>query len=75
VLADVLTVFGTDTALHWQVLAARLAKQLPERWEDATADSVSSDLRAQGVESVNVKAYGRVLRGCRREDVERAAGR
>ena len=73
VLGDVLAVFGGDPGLHWQVLAARLAKRFPERWEDATPDSVSADLRALGVESVNVKAFGRVLRGCRREDAERAA--
>jgi hypothetical protein len=74
VLADVLAVFGNDTGLHWQVLAARLAKQLPERWDDATAESVSADVRAQGVPSVDVKAYGRALKGCRRADVERIAG-
>ena len=73
VLADVLGVFGTDAGLHWQVLAARLGKQIPERYEDVTADSLSADLRALGVESVNVKAFGQVRRGCRREDVERAA--
>lgn len=75
VLGDVLAVFGADAGLHWQVLAARLGTQIPERYEDVTADSLSADLRALGVESVNVKAFGQVRRGCRRVDVERAAAR
>jgi hypothetical protein len=74
VLADVLAVFGSDPGLHWQVLAARLAKQLPERWEDASGEAVSAECRAFGVPSVVVKMFGRSLRGCRREDVERVAG-
>jgi hypothetical protein len=74
VLGDVLAVFGGDTGQHWQVLAVRLAAQIPERYGDVTADSLSADLRALGVESVNVKAFGQVRRGCRREDVLRAAG-
>ena len=75
VLADVLAAFRGDAGLHWQVLAVRLAKQFPERWKDATPDSVSADLRALGVPSVPVKMFGQALRGCRREDVSRAAQR
>jgi hypothetical protein len=73
VLADVLAVFGTDTGLHWPVLAARLGAQIPDRWKDATADSVSAQARGLGVPSVDVKQFGRVLKGCRRADVEAAA--
>lgn len=73
VLGDVLAVFSGDSGLHWPVLAARLAKRFPERYEDATPESVSADLRALGVPSVPVKMFGQALRGCRREDVERAA--
>jgi len=73
VLGDVLVVFGAEAGLHWQVLAARLRAQLPERWEDATAESVSADVRAQGVPSVDVKMYGRALKGCRKADVERVS--
>ena len=74
VLADVLQVFGADTGLHWQVLAERLDAQLPDRWADATAEAVSAECRALGVPSVDVKQFGRALKGCRRADVLKAAG-
>lgn len=73
VLADVLAVFGSDPGLHWQVLAERLARQFPERWADATGESVSADVRALGVPSADVKMAGRALKGCRRADVERVS--
>jgi len=73
VLADVLDVFAGDAGLQWQVLAARLAMRFPERWDDASADAVSAELRARGVPSVNVKADGQVARGCRLAAVEAAA--
>jgi S-DNA-T family DNA segregation ATPase FtsK/SpoIIIE len=57
------------------VLAGRLSSQIPERWEDATADAVSAQFRDFGVPSVDVKASGRALKGCRKADVERAMGR
>ena len=74
VLADVLEVFGTDTGLQWQVLAERLNTRIPDRWTDTTAEAVSAECRARGVPSVDVKQFGRALKGCRRVDVERAAG-
>jgi hypothetical protein len=73
VLADVLAVFGADPALHWPVLAGRLAAQFPDRWADATGDAVSAQCRDLGVASVVVKSGGQALRGCRRTDVRRAA--
>ena len=73
VLGDVLAVFGGDPGLHWQVLAARLAARFPERWEDATAEAVSAECRALGVPSVDVKMFGRGLKGCRRADAERVS--
>ena len=73
VLGDVLAVFGADPGLHWAVLAERLAQAFPSRWEGATADSVSAECRAAGVASVTVKVGGVTLRGCRLEDVRRAA--
>ena len=73
VLGDVLGVFGADPGLHWAVLAERLAARFPDRWEGATADSVSAECRAAGVASVTVKVGGVTLRGCRLEDVRRAA--
>jgi S-DNA-T family DNA segregation ATPase FtsK/SpoIIIE len=75
VLADVLAVLGTDAGVHWAVLAERLAKRFPDRWADATGDAISAQLRSLGVASVVVKTAGQSLRGCRREDVQRAAGR
>ncbi len=75
VLADVLQVFGTEAGLHWQVLAARLAAQIPDRWDGTSAEAVSAECRALGVPSVDVKAFGKALKGCRRADVEMAAGR
>jgi DNA segregation ATPase FtsK/SpoIIIE, S-DNA-T family len=73
VLADVLAVFGADPGLHWAVLAERLAARFPGRWDGATADSVSADVRGKGVAGKDVKMAGRNLQGCRRADVEAAA--
>jgi S-DNA-T family DNA segregation ATPase FtsK/SpoIIIE len=73
VLADVLAVMGDRPGLHWQPLAEKLAARFPDRYADATGDSLSADLRALGVPSVPVKVMGQTLRGCRREDVSRAA--
>jgi hypothetical protein len=75
VLADVLQVFGNDTGLQWQLLAARLDAQIPDRWADTTGEAISAECRARAVPSVDVKQFGRVLKGCRRADVERAAGK
>jgi len=74
VLADVLEAFGGDNGLQWPALAERLAGRFPERWAEATGDGISAELRARGVPSINVKADGQVARGCRRSDVENAAG-
>jgi DNA segregation ATPase FtsK/SpoIIIE, S-DNA-T family len=73
VLADVLAVFGAEPGLHWPVIAERLARRFPDRWAGASGDSVSAQCRSLGVPSVDVKADGRVLKGCRRADVEAAA--
>jgi nucleoid-associated protein YgaU len=73
VLADVLNVFGADPGLHWGVLAERLARAFPDRWDGATGDSVSAECRAAGIPSVTVKVAGLTLRGCRLEDIRRAA--
>lgn len=74
VLADVLQVFGNDNGLQWQILAARLDAQVPDRWADTSPDAVSAQCRALGVPSVDVKQFGRALKGCRRTDVEAAHG-
>jgi hypothetical protein len=75
VLADVHAMFtGREAGLQWQVLAERLAARIPERWEGATADAVSAQLRDLRVPSVDVKADGRALKGCRKAAVEQAMG-
>ena len=72
VLADVAEAFGSDTALHWPMLAERLSQSFPERWMGATADAVSAECRGVGVPSVQVKVGGRNLQGCRLLDVRNA---
>ena len=74
VLTDVLACFGSDAGLQWADLAARLASRFPQRWDGATADAISAECRAAGVLSVDVKSRGKSLKGCRRADVEAAAG-
>lgn len=74
VLADVLQVFGGDTGLQWQILAARLDAQVPDRWAETSAEAVSAECRKLGVPSVDVKQFGKALKGCRRGDVEAAHG-
>jgi S-DNA-T family DNA segregation ATPase FtsK/SpoIIIE len=74
VLADAAEVFAADNGLQWQALADRLAERFPDRWDGASGDAVSAELRSAGVPSVNVKADGQVARGCRLADVEKAAG-
>jgi hypothetical protein len=75
VLADALSAFRPgEPALHWAELADRLAAQIPERWEGATADAVSAQLRGFGVPSVTVTVRGQRGRGCRREALAQAAG-
>lgn len=73
VLADVLAVFTADPALHWPVLAGRLAAQFPGRWADASADAISAQCRDLGVPSVQVKSGGLNRQGCRKDDVQKAA--
>jgi S-DNA-T family DNA segregation ATPase FtsK/SpoIIIE len=74
VLTDVLAVFGTDAGLQWGDLAARLASRFPARWDGAAADAISAECRAAGVSSVNVRGGSGQAKGCRRADVEAAAG-
>lgn len=74
VLADLTAVFRGDAGLHWADAAARLAAAFPQRWDGVTGESLSADCRALRVPSVNVSTGGTVRKGCRRADVERAAG-
>jgi S-DNA-T family DNA segregation ATPase FtsK/SpoIIIE len=68
--ADALGVFNGETALQWGTVAERLVARWPDRWAGATAESVSAELRALGVPSVQVYRDGANRQGCRREAVE-----
>jgi hypothetical protein len=54
-LADALSVIAaTEANISWPRLAARLAEQMPDRYEDITAEAVSARLRALGVKGKSV---------------------
>jgi len=77
VLADVVKVFAHTgrPGLHWQKLAELLAEARPALYAGVTAETVSAMVRAEEVPSVDVKADGVALKGCRRSDVEAALQR
>jgi DNA segregation ATPase FtsK/SpoIIIE, S-DNA-T family len=75
VLADTLAVFQADTALHWPVIATRLAQRMPEHHAEVTAETISAQLRALGVPSVNIKRDGQVGKGAKRADITTALKR
>lgn len=70
VLADILTVFGEDRNMHWAVVAERLARKFPDRWDGITRDVIRTQCRALAVPSVNVRMGTKVLSGCRKADIE-----
>jgi hypothetical protein len=72
VLADVLAVMSDDPALHWEVLAERLAARWPDRWAGVTKDAISKQVQDLGVPSATVTAGGERARGCRKSAVEAA---
>ncbi|HWG03232.1 MAG TPA: hypothetical protein VG164_15470 [Trebonia sp.] len=72
VLADVLEVFGDDSALHWTELADRLDAHLGERWADVTPAAITAQLRDLGVPSRSVTRAGVSNRGCYRQAVAAA---
>ena len=74
VLGDVLAVMGDRPGMQWELLAEKLADRCPDRWQGVTAESVSAELRDLKVPSVDVKQFGRVLKGCRKADVEAVSG-
>lgn len=77
VLADVVKVFSHTgrPGIHWRKLAELLASEMPGLYAGISADAVSAELRANGVESVNVTVDGTTLKGCRLEAVEKAVAR
>lgn len=77
VLADVIRVFAHlgRPGLHWQTLAALLAQEKPQLYAGLKPEAISAELRAAGVESVNVTVDGTTLKGCRRDAVQEAMQR
>lgn len=73
VLADVRSMFDAgDTGLQWEELAARLAERIPEHYADTTAESISAQLRALRIRSVDVKRSGAARKGCRKDALDAA---
>ncbi|MEW2357896.1 hypothetical protein [Spirillospora sp. NPDC029432] len=73
VLADVHAMFlPGEGFLPWQELATRLADKLPQSYGDLTADAVSAQVRSFGVQSVNGKRDGQVLKGAKHDAVTAA---
>jgi DNA segregation ATPase FtsK/SpoIIIE, S-DNA-T family len=76
VLADAVAMFHPgENGLSWQRLADRLAERLPEHYADITAETISAQLRALGVPSVNIKEDGRAPKGARLVDIQTAISR
>ncbi|MFF3442114.1 hypothetical protein [Streptosporangium sp. NPDC002721] len=73
VLADAASVFQSgETGLDWAQMAARLAERIPEHYTDLTAETISAQLRALGVASVNIKRDGQVLKGAKQAAITTA---
>lgn len=76
VLADVRGIFSAgEPGLHWQEIAGRLAERMPEHYADITADTISAQLRALNVPSVDVKRSGKALKGAKADAVKTAIAR
>jgi S-DNA-T family DNA segregation ATPase FtsK/SpoIIIE len=74
IVADLAEVFGGDPGLWWEVAAERLAGSFPDRYADATGDSVRSSCARRGVSSVDVRMPpgrdGIKKRGVRKADLD-----
>ncbi len=76
VLADVRGVIERgETGAQWEEIASRLAGRLPEAYADVTAESISAQVRAFGVRSVDVKRSGKALKGAKADDIDAAIQR
>jgi S-DNA-T family DNA segregation ATPase FtsK/SpoIIIE len=75
VLTDTVAIFADgERGLHWETIAARLVERFPEHYRAATAETVSAQLRAAGVPSVDVKAKGATRKGARLTAILAASG-
>jgi S-DNA-T family DNA segregation ATPase FtsK/SpoIIIE len=76
VLADVRAMFEqVERGLQWEDIAGRLADRLREFYADVTAESISAQVRAFGVRSVDVKRAGKALKGAKADDIDAAIQR
>ena len=77
VLADVIKVWSYigRQGVQWPQLAELLAAHMPEQYAGESPESISALIRGEGVPSVDVKADGVALKGCRRRDIEAAIER
>jgi len=79
IVADLAGVLGGDPGLWWEVAAERLAGSFPDRYADATGDSVRSSCAKRGVPSVDVRMPpgrdGIKKRGVRKADLDGAERR
>ncbi|WP_433057064.1 cell division protein FtsK [Dactylosporangium sp. CS-033363] len=76
VLADVRGMFEpSERGLQWEDIAERLASRMPEHYADITAESISAQVRAFGVPSVDVKRNGKALKGAKADAIDAAIGR
>lgn len=79
IVADLAEVFGGDPGLWWDVAAERLAGSFPDRYADATGDSVRSSCARRGISSVDVRMPpgrdGTKKRGIRKADLDGAGRR
>ncbi|WP_084965238.1 FtsK/SpoIIIE domain-containing protein [Thermoactinospora rubra] len=76
ILVDVERVWPAGRGgLQWPQLAELLRLHRPELYGEDTAETISARLRRLDVPSVDVKADGKTLKGCRREAVEEALRR
>jgi S-DNA-T family DNA segregation ATPase FtsK/SpoIIIE len=76
VLADVRSLFQRDErGLQWDDIAARLAERMPQHYADLTAESISAQIRAFGVPSVDIKARGKALKGAKADAIDAAIAR
>jgi hypothetical protein len=79
IVADLAEVFGADPGLWWEVAAERLAGSFPDRYADATAESVRSSCAKRGISTADVRMPpgrdGTKKRGVRKADLDGAGRR
>lgn len=76
VLADVASIFNAgEPGLHWEEVAERLRNRMPEHYADIDAETISAQMRAVDVASVDVKRAGAARKGCRADAVRVAMDR